>query len=55
MDVNRQWYTEHGLHLNGLGKAVLSINLALRILSLLKKEINLDTNIIALRHYEVES
>jgi hypothetical protein len=34
MDVNRHLYTKHGLHLNGLGKEVLSINLALHILTL---------------------
>jgi lysophospholipase L1-like esterase len=40
IDANRHLYTKHGLHLNGLGKEFLFINLALQILSLLKKEIN---------------
>jgi hypothetical protein len=32
VDANRRLYTEHGLHLNGLGKGVLSVNRLLTFL-----------------------
>jgi soluble lytic murein transglycosylase-like protein len=43
------------LHLNGLSKELLSINLALHILSLLKDEVDHNTNFIALRYHEGQS
>jgi hypothetical protein len=55
INEKRHLYTKHGLHLNRLGKEILSLNLAHHIFSLIEKENNFNTNIIALRYYEVQS
>jgi hypothetical protein len=55
INEKRHLYTKHGLHLNRLGKEILSLNLALHIFSLIEKENNFNTNITALRYHEVQS
>jgi hypothetical protein len=54
INETRHWYTKQGLHLNNLGKEILSFNLVLHIFSLIEKENNFHTNVIALRYYEVQ-
>jgi hypothetical protein len=54
-DDNRHYYTKHGFHLNGLGKKMVSLNLAHLIFSLIKKTSNLSSNIIPIGYYEVQS
>jgi lysophospholipase L1-like esterase len=55
VNENRHLYTKHGLHLNDLGKEMLSFNLVLHIFSLIEKENNSSTNVIALRYYGVQT
>jgi hypothetical protein len=55
INEKRHLYTKHGLHLNRLGKEILSLNLAFHIVSLIEKENNFNTNIIALRYHEVQT
>jgi hypothetical protein len=52
IEENKQFYTKYGLHLNGLGKKIVSISLTLHILLLIKKANNLRINIIPLGYYE---
>jgi hypothetical protein len=52
IEENRQFYTKYGLHLNGLGKKIASIGLALHIFLFIKKANNLSINIIPLGYYE---
>jgi hypothetical protein len=49
----RHLYTNHGLHMNYLGKELLSLNLVLHIFSLIEKINNHSTNIIALGVHKV--
>ena len=55
IDENRQYYTKHGLHLNGLGKKIVSLNLALLVFSLVKKATNMSINIIPLGYHEAQA
>jgi hypothetical protein len=54
VNENRHLYAKHGLHVNDLGKEIPSFNLVLHIFSLIEKEINFSTNVIALSYYGVQ-
>jgi hypothetical protein len=55
INENRHLYTKHGLHLNDLGKEILSFNTVLQIFSLIEKQNNHSTNIIVVGYHEVQS
>jgi hypothetical protein len=53
INTNKHLYTNHGLHLNNLGKEILSLSLALKILSLVEQKENHSANVIELSYYEL--
>jgi hypothetical protein len=55
VDAERHLFTKHGLHLNKLGKQLLTIQLAQHILSLLMKEEEQNTELISLKYHEDQS
>jgi lysophospholipase L1-like esterase len=38
LNTNKHLYTKHGVHLNSLGKEILSLSLALKVFSLIEKK-----------------
>jgi hypothetical protein len=55
IDVNRNYYTKYGSHLNGLGKKMVTLTLTHLIVSLIKMTSNVNNNIIPLGFYEAQS
>jgi hypothetical protein len=51
---NRLFYTKHAYHLNGVGKKIL-LKFANLIFSLIKKISNMNTNIIPMGYYEMQT
>jgi hypothetical protein len=55
LNTNKHLYTKHKVHLNSLGKKILSLSLALKVFSLIEEKNNLSTNITELSYHETQT
>jgi hypothetical protein len=55
LNANRHLCTKHGVHLNSVGKEILSLTLVLKIFSLIEEKNNLSTNIKELSYHETKT